>query len=146
MFERFTERARKAVVLAQEEARSFKHDYIGTEHILLGLLRVEEGMAARVLTTLAITVDAVRGQVAQLVGEGDEASHGQIPFTPRAKKVLELSLREAIHRQDKHIGSEHILLAMLREGDGLAAQILTRAGLSLRDVRTQLDRELGDAA
>jgi ATP-dependent Clp protease ATP-binding subunit ClpA len=143
VFERFTERARKVVVLAQEEARSFKHDYIGTEHILLGLLRVEEGLAARVLTTLGITVDAVREQVTRIVGEGDETSHGQIPFTPRAKKVLELSLREALAVGHNYIGTEHILLGLARENDGVASRILLALGADAPRVREAVLAELG---
>jgi hypothetical protein len=124
MFERFTERARMVVVLAQEEARTLKHNYIGTEHVLLGLLREEEGLAARVLASLGITVEAVRGQVVRIVGAGDEVTHGQIPFTPRAKKVLELALREALGLGHDYIGTEHILLGLTRESDGVAARIL----------------------
>jgi ATP-dependent Clp protease ATP-binding subunit ClpC len=124
MFERFTERARQVVVLAQEEARILKHNYIGTEHILLGLLREEEGLAARVLESLHITVEEVRAQVARIVGQGDEVTAGQIPFTPRAKKVLELSLREALGLGHNYIGTEHVLLGLLREGEGVAVRIL----------------------
>ena len=121
MFERFTERARQVVVLAQEEARTLKHNYIGTEHILLGLLREEEGLAARVLESLDITVEEVRAQVARIVGQGDEVTTGQIPFTPRAKKVLELALREALSLGHNYIGTEHILLGLVRENEGVAA-------------------------
>jgi ATP-dependent Clp protease ATP-binding subunit ClpC len=124
MFERFTEGARKVVVLAQEEARALKHNYIGTEHILLGLLREEEGLAARVLASLEITVDEVRAQVARIIGQGDEVTTGQIPFTPRTKKVLELALREALSLGHNYIGTEHLLLAVAREGEGVAARIL----------------------
>ena len=132
MFERFTERARQVVVLAQEEARTLKHNYIGTEHILLGLLREEEGLAARVLESLDITVEEVRAQVARVVGQGDEVTTGQtdevttgqIPFTPRAKKVLELALREALSLGDDYIETEHILLGLVRENEGVAARIL----------------------
>jgi ATP-dependent Clp protease ATP-binding subunit ClpC len=124
VFERFTERARQSVVLAQEEARALKHNYIGTEHILLGLLREEEGLAARVLESLHITVEEVRAQVARIVGQGDEVTAGQIPFTPRAKKVLELSLREALGLGHNYIGTEHVLLGLLREGEGVAVRIL----------------------
>src|SRR5207253_7953647 len=109
MFERFTERARQVVVLAQEEARTLKHNYIGTEHILLGLLREEEGLGARVLESLGVTLEEVQGQVARIVGEGDEVTTGQIPFTPRAKKVLELALREAQSMNHNYIGTEHLL-------------------------------------
>src|SRR5277367_815046 len=121
MFERFTERARQVVVLAQEEARTLKHNYIGTEHILLGLLREEEGLAARVLESLDITVERVRGQVVRIVGSGEEVTSGQIPFTPRAKKVLELALREALSLGHNYIGTEHILLGLVRENEGVAA-------------------------
>ncbi len=124
MFERFTERARQVVVLAQEEARTLKHNYIGTEHILLGLLREEEGLAARVLESLDITVERVRAQVVRIVGSGEEVTSGQIPFTPRAKKVLELALREALSLGHKYIGTEHILLGLVRENEGVAARIL----------------------
>jgi ATP-dependent Clp protease ATP-binding subunit ClpC len=124
VFERFTERARQSVVLAQEEARALKHNYIGTEHILLGLLREEEGLAARVLESLDITVEEVRAQVARIVGQGDEVTAGQIPFTPRAKKVLELSLREALGVGHNYIGTEHVLLGLLREEEGVAVRIL----------------------
>src|SRR5262249_25624389 len=124
MFERFTERARQVVVLAQEEARTLKHNYIGTEHILLGLLREEEGLAARVLESLDITVERVRAQVVRIVGSGEEVTSGQIPFTPRAKKVLELALREALSLGHNYIGTEHILLGLVRENEGVAPRIL----------------------
>jgi ATP-dependent Clp protease ATP-binding subunit ClpC len=124
MFERFTERARQVVVCAQEEAQGLKHKYIGTEHLLLGLLRVEEGVAARVLGSLGVTVEEVRAQVMRIVGEGDQASAGQVPFTPRAKKVLELALREALSIGHNYIGTEHILLGIVRENEGVAAKIL----------------------
>ena len=124
MFERFTERARQVVVLAQDEARRLKHNYIGTEHLLLGLLREQEGIAARVLESLNVTLEDVRPQVARIVGEGDEVTTGQIPFTPRAKKVLELSSQEALSIGDAHLGTEHILLGLARENEGVAARIL----------------------
>jgi ATP-dependent Clp protease ATP-binding subunit ClpA len=124
VFERFTERARQVVVLAQDEARALKHNYIGTEHILLGLLREEEGLAARVLESLDVNVEEVRLQVGRIVGQGDEVTAGQIPFTPRAKKVLELSLREALGLGHNYIGTEHVLLGLLREGEGVAIRIL----------------------
>src|SRR5205809_1794584 len=124
MFERFTERARQAVVLAQEEARTLRHNYIGTEHILLGLLR-EGGAAARALDPFDVTLEEVQAQIARIVGLGEEVTTGQIPFTPRAKKVLELSLREALDNGDNHIRPEHILLGLLSEGEGVAARILT---------------------
>ena len=124
MFERFTERARQVVVLAQEEARALKHDYIGTEHILLGLLRVEDGLAACVLGNLDVTVERVRGQVVRIIGSGKEVTYGQIPLTPRAKKVLELALREALSLGHNYIGTEHILLGLVHENEGVAARIL----------------------
>jgi ATP-dependent Clp protease ATP-binding subunit ClpA len=127
VFERFTERARQVVVLAQEEARTLRHHYIGTEHILLGLLREEEGMAARVLVSLAITVERVRGQVVRIVASGEEVTSGQIPFTPRAKKVLELALRESLKLGHNYIGTEHILLGLTSEDEGVAFR--TRSGL-----------------
>jgi ATP-dependent Clp protease ATP-binding subunit ClpC len=124
VFERFTERARQVVVLAQDEARSLRHNYIGTEHLLLGLLREEEGLAARVLDSLDVTLEEVRAQVARIVGQGDEVATGQIPFTPRAKRVLELSLREALELGHNYIGTEHVLLGLIRENEGVAARIL----------------------
>ena len=123
MFERFTERARHVIVLAQEESRALKHNYIGTEHVLMGLLREEEGLAARVLDSLNITLEEVRTQVARIVGEGDYAP-AQVPFTPRAKKVLELALQEAMSLGHNYIGTEHILLGLVRENEGVAARIL----------------------
>ena len=123
MFERFTEPARQVVVLAQDEARTLRHNYIGTEHLLLGLLR-EDGAAARALDECDVTVEEVQAQVARIIGQGDEVTTGQIPFTPRAKKVLELSLREALDGGDNYIGPEHIMLGLLREGKGVAARIL----------------------
>jgi ATP-dependent Clp protease ATP-binding subunit ClpC len=143
VFERFTDRARQVVVLAQEEARAFKHDYIGTEHLLLGLLRVEDGVAARVLGTLGVTAEAVRSQLARIVGPGTEATHGQIPFTPRAKKVLELSLREALSIGHNYIGTEHILLGLARENDGVAAQIMLELGAGTERVREEVFAVLG---
>ena len=124
MFERFTERAREVVVLAQEEARNLAHNYIGTEHILLGLLRVEDDVAARALGALGLHVDEVRARIARIAPASQEMTAGQIPFTPRAKKVLELSLREALALGSNHIGTEHVLLGLLREGDGNAARVL----------------------
>src|SRR3954451_13722207 len=138
VFERFTERARQVVVLAQEEARILKHNYIGTEHILLGLLREEEGLAARVLESLDITVERVRAQVVRIVGSGEEVTSGQIPFTPRAKKLLELALREALSLGHNYIGTEHILLGLIREGEGVAAQVLVKLGADLNRVRQQV--------
>ena len=142
MFERFTERARQVVVLAQDEARALKHNYIGTEHILLGLLREEEGLAARVLESLDITVEEVRAQVARIVGQGDEVTTGQIPFTPRAKKVLELALRESRALGHQYIGTEHILLGLVRENDGVAARILLDLGVDAETVREAVGRLL----
>jgi len=135
MFERFTDKARRVVVLAQEEARHLNHNYIGTEHILLGLIQEGEGVAAKALTTLDISLEAVRGEVTQIVGRGDEAPTGHIPFTPRAKKVLELSLREALALGHNYIGTEHILLGLIREGQGVAAQVLVKLGASFDRVR-----------
>jgi ATP-dependent Clp protease ATP-binding subunit ClpC len=140
MFERFTERARYAIVLAQDEARTLKHNYIGTEHILLGLLREEEGLAARVLDSLDITIEEMRMQVARIVGQGDEVTTGQIPFTPRAKKVLELALREALSLGDNFIGTEHILLGLVRENEGVAARILLDFDADAEKVRNELLR------
>ena len=137
-FERFTERARQVVVLAQDEARGLKHNYIGTEHILLGLLREEEGLAARVLESLDITVEEVRAQVARIVGQGDEVTTGQIPFTPRAKKVLELSLREGLSLGHKYIGTEHLLLGVARENRGVAARILLDFGADAETIRAEI--------
>ena len=124
MFERFTERARQVIVLAQEEARVLRHNYIGTEHMLLGLLREGDGVAARVLGSLDVTLDEVRAEVTRIVGEGDSESQGQIPFTPRAKKVLEMALREALSLGHNYIGTEHVLLGLVRESEGVAARIL----------------------
>jgi Clp amino terminal domain, pathogenicity island component/UvrB/uvrC motif len=138
MFERFTDRARRVVVLAQEEARRLQHDYIGTEHILLGLISEGEGVAARALESLGIGLDAVRQQVEEIIGRGQQAPSGHIPFTPRAKKVLELSLREALQLGHSYIGTEHILLGLIREGDGVAAQVLVRLGADLNRVRQQV--------
>ena len=128
MFERFTDRARRVVVLAQEEARMLNHNYIGTEHILLGLIHEGEGVAAKALESLGISLEAVRQQVEEIIGQGQQAPSGHIPFTPRAKKVLELSLREALQLGHNYIGTEHILLGLIREGEGVAAQVLVQAG------------------
>ena len=146
MFERFTERARQVVVLAQEEARALKHNYIGTEHLLLGLLREEEGIAAQVLITLEVTLDEVRIQVAQIVGTGDEAAAGQIPFTPRAKKVLELALREALSLGHNYIGTEHILLGLIKENEGVAARILLEFDADSEKIRNEIMRKLTGSA
>jgi ATP-dependent Clp protease ATP-binding subunit ClpC len=135
VFERFTDRARRVVVFAQEEARLLNHNYIGTEHVLLGLVREGEGVAAQALTSMGIGLDAVRGQVEKIIGQGQAAPTGHIPFTPRAKKVLELSLREALQLGHNYIGTEHILLGLLREGEGVAAQVLQQLGADLNRVR-----------
>ena len=136
MFERFTDRARRVVVLAQEEARLLKHGYIGTEHILLGLIREDQGIAAKALKALDIELQTVRDRVKELCGEGDqEKLEGHIPFTPRAKLVLELSLREALELGHTYIGTEHILLGLVREGEGVAAQVLVALGADLNRVR-----------
>ena len=138
MFERFTDRARRVVVLAQEEARILNHNYIGTEHILLGLLREDEGVAAEALKALDISLETVRQQVEEIIGQGQQAPSGHIPFTPRAKKVLELSLREALQLGHNYIGTEHILLGLIHEGHGVAAQVLVRLGADLNRVRQQV--------
>ena len=135
MFERFTDRARRVVVLAQEEARLLNHNYIGTEHILLGLIHEGEGVAARALESMGISLEAVRSQVIEIIGQGSQAPSGHIPFTPRAKKVLELSLREALQLGHNYIGTEHILLGLIREGEGVAAQVLQKLGADLHKVR-----------
>jgi ATP-dependent Clp protease ATP-binding subunit ClpC len=135
MFERFTDRARRVVVLAQEEARMLNHNYIGTEHILLGLIHEGEGVAAKALESLSISLEAVRQQVEEIIGQGQAAPTGHIPFTPRAKKVLELSLREALQLGHNYIGTEHILLGLIREGEGVAAQVLQKLGADLNRVR-----------
>jgi hypothetical protein len=142
VFERFTERARQVVVLAQQEARELRHNYIGTEHILLGLLREEEGLAARVLESLDITVERVRGQVVRIVGSGDEVTSGQIPFTPRGKKVLELALRESLSLGHNYIGTEHILLALVRENEGVASRILLDFDADAETIRGEVRRLL----
>jgi ATP-dependent Clp protease ATP-binding subunit ClpA len=138
MFERFTDGSRRVVVLAQDEARRLNHNYIGTEHILLGLIREGEGVAASTLESLGISLDAVRQQVEEIIGRGQQAPSGHIPFTPRAKKVLELSLRESLQLGHDYIGTEHILLGLIREGDGVAAQVLVKLGADLNRVRLQV--------
>ena len=138
MFERFTDRARRVVVLAQEEARMLNHNYIGTEHILLGLIHEGEGVAAKALESLGISLEGVRSQVEEIIGQGQQAPSGHIPFTPRAKKVLELSLREALQLGHNYIGTEHILLGLIREGEGVAAQVLVKLGADLNRVRQQV--------
>jgi len=137
MFERFTDRARRVIVLAQEEARMLNHNYIGTEHILLGLVHEGEGVGARTLESLDVSLEAVRQQVEEIIGRGQQAPSGHIPFTPRAKKVMELSLREAVQFHN-YIGTEHILLGLIREGDGVAAQVLVQLGADLDRVRQQV--------
>ena len=138
MFERFTDRARRVVVLAQEEARMLGHNWVGTEHILLGLIHEGEGVAARALESLGISLDAVRQRVEEIIGQGQDAPSGHIPFTPRTKKVLELSLRESQQLGHNYIGTEHILLGLIREGDGVAAQVLVKLGADLNRVRQQV--------
>ncbi len=146
MFQLFTDRARRVVVLAQEEARTLEHNYIGTEHILLGLVHEGDGIAAKVLVGLGIELEAVRQQVEQVIGRGTEAPAGHIPFTPRAKKVLELSLRESKQLGHGYIGTEHILLGLVREGEGVAAQVLTKMGADLNRVRSEVTLVLRGAS
>src|SRR3978361_562031 len=138
MFERFTDRARRVVVLAQEEARMLSHNYIGTEHILLGLIHEGDGIAAKALESLGVSLEAVRAQVEEIIGQGQQAPSGHIPFTPRAKKVLELSLREALQLGHNYIGTEHLLLGLIREGEGGAAQVLAQLALDLSRVRQEV--------
>src|ERR1700749_4672377 len=138
MFERFTDRARRVVVLAQEEPRMLNHNYIGTEPILVGPIHEGEGVAAKALESLGISLEAVRQQVEEIIGQGQQAPSGHIPFTPRAKKVLELSLREALQLGHNYIGTEHILLGLIREGEGVAAQVLVKLGADLNRVRQQV--------
>jgi ATP-dependent Clp protease ATP-binding subunit ClpA len=138
MFERFTDRARRVVVLAQEEARMLNHNYIGTEHILLGLIHEGGGVAAKALKSLGITLETVRQQVEEIIGRGQQAPPGHIPFTPRAEKVLKLALREALQLGHSYIGTEHILLGLIREGEGVAAQVLVGLGADLNRVRQQV--------
>jgi ATP-dependent Clp protease ATP-binding subunit ClpC len=142
VFERFTEHARQVVVIAQEEARALHHNYIGTEHILLGLLREEQGLAARVLGSLGLTLEKARAQVARLVAPSEEVTSGQIPFTPRAKKVLELSLREALALGDDYIGTEHILLGLVREHEGVAMRVLLDFDADSAKIRNEVIRLL----
>jgi ATP-dependent Clp protease ATP-binding subunit ClpA len=146
VFERFTERARQVVVLAQDEARSFVHNYIGTEHLLLGLLREEEGLAAHVLQALEVSLEEVRAEVERIIGSGEELATGQIPFTPRAKKVLELALREALQLGHNYIGTEHLLLGLVREGEGVAMRILLAFDVDAEKVRNEVVRALGGPA
>jgi len=142
VFERFTDRARQVVVLAQDEARGLKHNYLGTEHILLGLLREEEGLAAQVLESLDITIEEVRPQVVRIVGEGDELTSGQMPLAPRAKKVLELALREALSLGHNYVSTEHILLGLVRENEGVAARILLDFDADAEKIRSEIIRRL----
>jgi ATP-dependent Clp protease ATP-binding subunit ClpC len=135
VFERFTDRARRAVVLAQEEARLLNHNYIGTEHLLLGLVREHDGVAGKALASLDVSIEAVRRQVEEIIGQGQAAPTHHIPFTPRAKKVLEQSLREALQLGHNYIGTEHILLGLIREGEGVATQVLVNLGANLNRVR-----------
>jgi ATP-dependent Clp protease ATP-binding subunit ClpC len=143
VFERFTERAYQALVLAQDEARLLKHGYVGTEHVLLGLLRAEEGLAARVLRTLGIGLEDVRARVARVVGTGSETPSGQIPLTPRAKKAIELSLREAKALGHDYVGAEHLLLGLAREHEGVAMEILVDIGADEERIRAEVGRMLG---
>jgi ATP-dependent Clp protease ATP-binding subunit ClpC len=138
MFERFTDGARRVVVLAQEEAMLLNHNYIGTEHLLLGLIHEDEGVAARALQSLDVSLDAVRTEVREIIGEGTAPPMGHIPFTPRAKKVLELSLREALQLGHNYIGTEHILLGLVREGEGVAAQVLVKMAGAAGAIRTKV--------
>jgi ATP-dependent Clp protease ATP-binding subunit ClpC len=142
MFERFTERARLVVVFAEDEARALQHNYIGTEHVLLGLLREEEGLAARVLDSLEITVEEVRAQVACIVGRGDGVTTGDVPLTPQAEKDIKLALREALARGHNYIGTEHILLGLVRENKGVAARILLDFDADAEKIRNEIIRML----
>jgi ATP-dependent Clp protease ATP-binding subunit ClpC len=144
MFERFSDRARRVVVLSQEEARLLNHNYIGTEHILLGLVHEDEGVASRALRSLGIRLGAVRQQVEEIIGQGGSSPSAHIPFTPRAKKVLELSLREALQLGHNYIGTEHILLGLVREGEGVAAQVLVKLGANLPTVRARVLQLVAD--
>ena len=146
MFERFTDRARRVVVLAQDEARRLDHDYIGTEHLLLGLLHEGQGVAAQALDGLGVDLAEVRRRVEEIIGRGQHAPSGHIPFTPRAKKVLELSLREALDLGHDYIGTEHILLGIVREGQGVAAQVLAAMGAGEDAIRAKVSELLGPAA
>jgi Clp amino terminal domain, pathogenicity island component len=146
MFERFTDRARRVIVLAQEEARGLNHNFIGTEHLLLGLIHEGEGVAPMALESLGVPLEAVRARVEEVIGRGERAPGEQIPFTPRAKKVLELSLREALALSHNYIGTEHILLGLVREGEGIAAQVLTELGVHHDELREQVVRLLSGRA
>jgi ATP-dependent Clp protease ATP-binding subunit ClpC len=140
MFERFTDRARRVIVLAQEESQRLSHNYIGTEHLLLGLLAEQDGLAAQALESLNVTLTAAREQVEEIIGLGDQKPHGHIPFTPRAKKILELSLREALTTGSEVIDTQHLLLGLIDEGDGVGAQILERLGATAQAVRETVAR------
>ena len=142
MFERFTDRARRVVVLAQEEARMLEHNYIGTEHVLLGLIHEGDGVGAKALRALDVDLDTLRREVEALVGRGQQPTRGHIPFTPQAKKVLELALRESVQLGHDYIGTEHILLGIVREGEGPAAQVLQQRGIELNAVRQEVIRLL----
>jgi ATP-dependent Clp protease ATP-binding subunit ClpC len=143
VFERFTERARHVVVLSQDEARALQHDYIGTEHLILGLVRAEEGLASRVLVDLGVTLDEARTEVVRVVGQGDEIRTGQIPFTPRAKRVLELSIDEGLSLGHNYVGTEHLLLGLVRENEGVASHILReRFDLDADEIRNEVIRTL----
>jgi hypothetical protein len=144
MLERFTDQARRAVVLAEEEARTLDHNWIGTEHLLLGLIREGDSVAARALESQGISLQPVRQQVEEMIGRGQQVPSEQIPFTPRSKKVLELSLRESLQLGQDHVGTEHILLGLIREGDGVAAQVLVRLGADLNRVRQQVIELVSD--
>jgi ATP-dependent Clp protease ATP-binding subunit ClpC len=146
MFERFTDRARRVVVLAQEESRLLDHNYIGTEHLLLGLIREAEGVAAQTLEALGISLEVVRARVEEIIGRGGSSPSGHIPFTPRAKKVLELSLREALQLGHNYIGTEHVLLGLIREGEGVAAQVLVQMGATLTAVRKRVLAQIGEVS
>jgi ATP-dependent Clp protease ATP-binding subunit ClpC len=146
MFERFTDRARRSLFLSQEEARLLNHNYVGTEHLLLGLVSEGQGVAAKALQSLGISLEAVRAQVEEIIGQGQTAPRGHIPFTPGAKKVLELSLREATQLGHNYIGTEHLLLGLLREGEGVAAQVLVKLGADLSRVRQQVIQLLSGSA
>jgi ATP-dependent Clp protease ATP-binding subunit ClpC len=146
VFERFTDRARRVVVLAQEEARTLEHNYIGTEHILLGILHEGEGVASKALETLGVPLDGVRKEIESTIGRGEGPATGHVPFTPGAKKVLELSLREALELGHSYIGTEHLLLGLVREGEGVASQVLVKMGAGLEKVREAVVRELSGYA
>jgi ATP-dependent Clp protease ATP-binding subunit ClpC len=144
MFERFTNQSRRVVVLAQEEARMLDHDYIGTEHLLLGLLHQGTGTAARALTAVDVTLPAARDQVVAIIGRGQQQPSGHIPFTPRAKKALELSLRESLQLGDGYIGTGHLLLGLIHQGDNVALKVLDKLGADLKDLRARVTQELRD--